>query len=50
MLHVQFFSSVFELVDAAFHLLKVGVDLGAVLIVDVHDFNQAFLEKQPLFF
>ena len=48
MLHAKLFACIFKFIDAALHFLQVGIYLRPILIVDVYNFDQTFLQHQSL--
>ena len=48
-LDIKLLSRVLELIDSAFHLFQVRVYLRSILVIDVHNFDQAFLKHKSLF-
>ena len=48
MLNVELLSRILELVHHTFHLFKVRVDLCSILIININDLYQAFLEHKSL--
>ena len=48
MLNIKLLSRIFELIDSTFHLFKIRVDLSSILIININDLYQAFLEHKSL--